>query len=49
MDDEDVSYVSKLEVPLPQQQEALSNSKVPYEADELSIVILKVGNCYFPY
>lgn len=34
MDDEDVSYVSKLEVPLPQQQEALSNSKVPYEADE---------------
>ena len=33
MDDEDVSYVSKLEVPLPQ-QEALSNSKVPYEADE---------------
>ena len=34
MDDKDVSYVSKLEVPLPQQQEALSNSKVPYEADE---------------
>ena len=34
MDDEDVSYVSKPEIPLPQQQEALSNSKVPYEADE---------------
>ena len=34
MSDEDVSYVSKLEVPLPQQQEALSNSKVPYEADK---------------
>lgn len=33
MDDEDVSYVSKIEVPL-QQQEALINSKVPYEADE---------------